>query len=277
MDIRPAMESLQPYLTDPRVIEMMKPIESHLEDVSADEMGQLRERLINLLSSSGKSEKFEARHFAPKDAGIFSAAFDVLECLVESFPLSEKDENLLLARMGIFFVDDRYPLGGLNRYDVAVSMQQVLWVAQMQLMQKLRQAHADDKQDIIAAIMYGDELQGAFCGEMANHACSFIPICKLNKREVEAEKVVLSDHCMVVVGRKADSDPDDISTWGENAVICDPWARKIYAASTFAEEQQKGDKIKMIRGVDFDTGKLDEHPDDYLAGTPKVERKITPF
>jgi hypothetical protein len=36
------------------------------------------------------------------------------------------------------------------------------------------------------------------------------------------------DHSFVVLGRKPGSDPNDYTTWGEDAVICDPWLGIAY-------------------------------------------------
>lgn len=39
------------------------------------------------------------------------------------------------------------------------------------------------------------------------------------------------DHEFVVIGRDPNSDPNDINTWGKNALVCDPWSNKIYPVS----------------------------------------------
>ncbi|WP_157061459.1 hypothetical protein [Legionella cincinnatiensis] len=36
------------------------------------------------------------------------------------------------------------------------------------------------------------------------------------------------DHAFVVLDRAAFSKIQDMSTWGPDAVICDPWAEKIF-------------------------------------------------
>ncbi len=40
-----------------------------------------------------------------------------------------------------------------------------------------------------------------------------------------------ADHVFVVIGRVASSNLDRPETWGKNAIVCDPWARKIYPGS----------------------------------------------
>lgn len=40
-----------------------------------------------------------------------------------------------------------------------------------------------------------------------------------------------ADHVLVILGRTPSSDLDRPETWGKNAIVCDPWARKIYPGS----------------------------------------------
>lgn len=40
-----------------------------------------------------------------------------------------------------------------------------------------------------------------------------------------------ADHVFVIIGRVPSSDLDRPETWGKNAIVCDPWARKIYPGS----------------------------------------------
>jgi hypothetical protein len=43
------------------------------------------------------------------------------------------------------------------------------------------------------------------------------------------------DHNYVVIGRIAGSNDSDVSTWGKNAVVCDPWSNKAYPAADLAK------------------------------------------
>lgn len=52
----------------------------------------------------------------------------------------------------------------------------------------------------------------------------------------EVYKIKGGDHIFLVIGRSRDSDPADPSTWGADAIICDPWSNKIYAASRYLSE-----------------------------------------
>ncbi len=55
-----------------------------------------------------------------------------------------------------------------------------------------------------------------------------------------AEVVQTKDqsHAFVIFGRLRNSDLTDPKTWGKNAVVCDPWANRCYAASTIASNLQ---------------------------------------
>lgn len=74
---------------------------------------------------------------------------------------------------------------------------------------------------------------------------------------------------MLVIGRNPHSDPDDINTWGKNAVICDPWANRFYEANQFKLEHEHGNKIQMITSINQETGEISVE-DDYLQGTPRI-------
>ncbi|WP_019215455.1 hypothetical protein [Legionella tunisiensis] len=39
------------------------------------------------------------------------------------------------------------------------------------------------------------------------------------------------DHCFLVVNRSPNSDPRDITTWGQEALICDPWGNAVFDVS----------------------------------------------
>jgi len=75
------------------------------------------------------------------------------------------------------------------------------------------------------------------CGELAAVAFFYLLDEKLFSKPVEIFQFERTngDHHFVVIGRKHDSDPNDPAKWGEEAVICDPWSRRIYPASLFAK------------------------------------------
>lgn len=67
------------------------------------------------------------------------------------------------------------------------------------------------------------------CGEYSDLALNY-----LRKQNVEfAEGFIIGgdDHVFVVIGRDANSDPNDPEKWGANAVVCDPWSNNFYPAN----------------------------------------------
>jgi hypothetical protein len=107
-------------------------------------------------------------------------------------------------------------------------------------------------------------LRGGFCGELALFAIHFI---NEEFKDVKAESVMLAggDHQMVVIGRKDGSDPKKIETWGGDAVILDPWAKKVYFAKDFYEVQKVRDEIPWINTVT-----KERFTSYYLEGTPEI-------
>jgi hypothetical protein len=49
--------------------------------------------------------------------------------------------------------------------------------------------------------------------------------------DVKGELFLFNSHIFLVLDRKTNSDPNDPSTWGDSAVICDPWAGKAFPAT----------------------------------------------
>ena len=189
---------------------------------------------------------------------------------MNSNQLSKKEKNLALAMVGIALVYKRYPLGALNKKESFSSMGPSVYLCQMLLFSKLRNSHTErEVQENLHAILLSGKLRSAFCGEMACTAANFInSIDKDNTAELV--KLYNGHHEMVVIGRDKNSNPNDINTWGENAVICDPWARKFYEASRFHIEQEEGEKIPFVEDINPSTGEILKQQDHYLTGSPRV-------
>jgi len=87
------------------------------------------------------------------------------------------------------------------------------------------------------------------CFELAEHALDYF-VSEVPDEKVEAEifHISGSDHAFLVVGRPPKSDPNDPSTWGKKAVICDPWANKVFYADHWLTE---------LRGYKYKLGILD--------------------
>lgn len=70
-------------------------------------------------------------------------------------------------------------------------------------------------------------LRAGNCGIMADTAV----IIGNRRCRIECIFIRGGDHGACVIGRDPNSSKDDYTTWGENAVICDPWSPACYAAT----------------------------------------------
>jgi hypothetical protein len=59
------------------------------------------------------------------------------------------------------------------------------------------------------------------------------PTKRLLSSDIENAK---PDHVFVVIGRPKQTDPSNYLTWGNDAVVCDPWARRAYPAHRLGNE-----------------------------------------
>jgi len=98
------------------------------------------------------------------------------------------------------------------------------------------------------------------CRELAAHAFDYV--LNDNHRPISAIMYFIKggDHTFLVLNVKPDCKPEDISTWGDNAVICDPWANKVYKASDYKLElknfyHKKNGRKKENCIEDFDENK----------------------
>ena len=69
------------------------------------------------------------------------------------------------------------------------------------------------------------------CGELSSTA--FMYLLGMSIRPIEKMRVDGGDHAFVVIGRVKNSKEDDISTWGKDAAICDPWNEMAIVASSY--------------------------------------------
>lgn len=73
------------------------------------------------------------------------------------------------------------------------------------------------------------------CREYAMQALDFV-IHQLNSCVfAELFSIKNGNHNVLVLNRLPDSDPAKPETWGDNAVVCDPWGNKVYKATEYRE------------------------------------------
>ncbi|WP_203108388.1 hypothetical protein [Legionella bononiensis] len=100
------------------------------------------------------------------------------------------------------------------------------------------------------------------CGELAQAV--FIHLIDKGIAPVDMCYTTVGRHALLVLGRKSDSDPADISTWGDEALICDPWANMIYPVSQFRAKQTLNQYNHYNPEIYKEFG--EELPPFYLAG-----------
>jgi hypothetical protein len=69
------------------------------------------------------------------------------------------------------------------------------------------------------------------CGELAYQAFDYILYASENLHtRADVYEIKGGDHIFLVLNRPYDSDPYDPKTWGNETIICDPWANAVYNA-----------------------------------------------
>jgi hypothetical protein len=79
------------------------------------------------------------------------------------------------------------------------------------------------------------------CGEQAALAFMYL-YEQLHSRPLDFMARTNRDHAFVVIGRTNKSKDDDYTTWGNEAVVCDPWDLKAYAAAEIPTKAYGGAK-----------------------------------
>ena len=81
------------------------------------------------------------------------------------------------------------------------------------------------------------------CGEQA--ALAFMDLHnRFHVRPLDYMARRNADHAFVVIGRARGSKIDDYLTWGDDAVVCDPWDNKVYAAREVLTKMYGGKAFK---------------------------------
>ena len=69
-------------------------------------------------------------------------------------------------------------------------------------------------------------------------SCAYVYLLEHSVPAVEYYKMEDASHHFIVIGRSPESDPKNPKSWGEDAVICDPWASCCFPASDFHKPRQ---------------------------------------
>ena len=77
------------------------------------------------------------------------------------------------------------------------------------------------------------------CGEQAAIAFLYL-YTGFKAKPIDYMARTNADHAFVVIGRKNDSNLLDVTTWGNDATICDPWDGTFYSALKASENMCAG-------------------------------------
>lgn len=178
------------------------------------------------------------------------------------FNINPLQKHMTYAVYGMEQVYLDLPLGGLNRVDIRKQMDPELLSKQFKIFSAYRRAldefaesYEKSKPDCYNVLDKLSEikksLKGGMCGEYAEFAVEKILDKYPHARNlIEFGFVKKSFHQFVVIGRAKNSKPDEPATWGNAAVILDPWAKKIYKASDFAKIRS-ADNITYVEPIEF--------------------------
>ncbi len=92
--------------------------------------------------------------------------------------------------------------------------------------------------DFEATIQTTSQYSLGNCGELAYQALDYVmSVAKANHILAELYTIQGGEHMILVLGRRQDSHISDPMNWGDDAVICDPWAKdeknQVYPAKEY--------------------------------------------
>ncbi len=105
----------------------------------------------------------------------------------------------------------------------------------------------------------------AQCGEQSQAA--FVDLAIKNVYPLDLCMTTKGFHNLLAFGRDPKSDINDISTWGDDAIVCDVWANKVYPLAKFLimqEDKESGRYASDVEGT----------PAHYLSGELSVINSI---
>lgn len=170
-------------------------------------------------------------------------------------------------------IRERFPLGAVNRVDVAeteqLSLNEVINYLsacsfQGQLLDDVSSVDIEKVTDITQA------LRGGNCGLFTNYAIGYL---KKNYPDLAVQAMYFKniDHVVVLIGREEGSSLTDPRAW-RNAVICDLWADRYYLAEKLSHEKRTAAKIPFYQPITFSgrPTRLRTTDGDYLSERVEV-------
>ena len=138
--------------------------------------------------------------------------------------------NLSRARLAVDRVRSKMTVGAANKFgDIARSLGSALLCVPASRSVDIAVPRGPVPAWLREAAAKADHVGCGNCGEQA--ALAFMDLhSRFHTRPLDYMARTNADHAFVVIGRARGSRIDDHTTWGDDAVVCDPWDNKAYAA-----------------------------------------------
>lgn len=139
--------------------------------------------------------------------------------------------NLARARLAVDFVQQKMTVGAGNKFgDIARSFGGALLCVPASRSVDIAVPRGPIPAWLREAAAKAEHVGCGNCGEQA--ALAFIDLHERHHAHpLDYMARTNRDHAFVVIGRARGSRIDDYTTWGNEAVVCDPWDLKTYTAT----------------------------------------------
>lgn len=171
-------------------------------------------------------------------------------------------------------INQRFPLGAINRYDVWTALPEAVRVPYLDALEQYSNmtiAIARGKGNLTAFLHFIAEVRYGSCELIASYAEGYM---RLHYPQTPSEVMYLEEHAILIVGRLPKSNPENPHTWGKDAIIYDFWAELYYLAKDFETVRSQVPHIpSVLKVMDAQTKHYKEFiPSErhYLSGNPRV-------
>ncbi len=156
--------------------------------------------------------------------------------IVEKKLYNELEENLIAASVAVGYVKEKMLYGSQLKFeDVWNSAGLSVFCVN-----SLRELAESDKivwfndpnqkfSELAKTRTVAEQFSCGNCGEQS--AIAFMFLYEAGFHPLDRMRRTFADHAFVVIGRVKGSNPEDYRTWGESAVVVDPWDKSFYRAS----------------------------------------------
>ncbi|MBA2653331.1 MAG: hypothetical protein H0U73_13870 [Tatlockia sp.] len=171
------------------------------------------------------------------------------------------------------FIHNRFPYGAFNREDKAknLDLSDEELKGYLAAMEAFKIEMDDEKiRDVARLANISQPLAFADNRLMTNYTLGYL---KLKYPSVKIEGLYVGGYFLILIGRENYSDPENFSTWGNDAIICDFWAGRCDFADYFLQ-------IEKTENIPFYTTFTDPYSCEttlslyqmshYLSGKPQV-------